>query len=293
MRSVLIRSRPIASKDVFNFYLKFSKNDLSTSIFDRVKNAIGKYTGRKPTLASAQSLFYNAYAQADNSNWQSKGLVGSDFRSKQTLLTLHIWMIHKRLLLEEKQGGLLVQEAMFDELWEDTSKRIRTHKINELSLNKYLKGVQGYSFRTCLELDEAMTKAPNETEVIEQIGGVVWRMAYLRRDEIDPELVMKFANYIRKEQLSLLEIPTKAIFEGRIKWGPLPFEEGRTSYSKRSAVSTDATADITVDDALQEHADNASNLGEGSVWREATSEDGRLYYWNTETRESRWEIPSE
>jgi len=51
------------------------------------------------------------------------------------MLVLHVWMVHKRLLLEDKQG-LLVQEALFDELWEDTSNRIRGQGINELSVRE-------------------------------------------------------------------------------------------------------------------------------------------------------------
>jgi hypothetical protein len=49
------------------------------------------------------------------------------------LLVLHVWMIHKRLLKEGKPG-LLVQEALFDELWDNTSNRIRGQGVNELSV---------------------------------------------------------------------------------------------------------------------------------------------------------------
>jgi cytochrome b pre-mRNA-processing protein 3 len=65
-------------------------------------------------------------------------------------------MIHKRLMIEGKDG-LLVQEALFDELWEDTSGRIRAAGIGEMSVNKYLKEVQSYSFRTCVDLDHVLT----------------------------------------------------------------------------------------------------------------------------------------
>jgi hypothetical protein len=63
----------------------------------------------------------------------SEGLVGTDFKSKHMLLVLHVWMIHKRLLKEGKPG-LQVQEALFDELWEDTCSRIRAQGVNELSV---------------------------------------------------------------------------------------------------------------------------------------------------------------
>ena len=94
------------------------------------------------------------------------------------MLTLHVWMVHKRLLMEGKDGKD-IQEALFDELWEDTSKRIRAVGVSELSVNKNLKDVQGYSFRACVELDEAL-KRESEDEVLEDIGGAVWRFVYLR-----------------------------------------------------------------------------------------------------------------
>jgi hypothetical protein len=42
-------------------------------------------------------------------------------------------MVHKRLLADGK-AGRAVQECLFDELWEDTSRRIRAQGINELSV---------------------------------------------------------------------------------------------------------------------------------------------------------------
>jgi cytochrome b pre-mRNA-processing protein 3 len=133
---------------------------------------------------------------------------------------------------------------VFDELWEDTSNRIRGQGINELSVNKYLKEVQGYSFRCCVELDHALslhrtsTAALSSTsdgdrdekledaedKLVDDIAGVLWRLAYLRRDDIEIDHVLEFARYIRAEQQSLMTISKAAIFEARIQWGPLPWK---------------------------------------------------------------------
>lgn len=69
-----------------------------------------------------------------------EGDIGTDFRSKHMLLVVHVWMIHRRLLKEGKPG-LLVQEALFDELWENTSNRIRSVGVNELSVIYHLNKV--------------------------------------------------------------------------------------------------------------------------------------------------------
>jgi hypothetical protein len=45
-------------------------------------------------------------------------------------------MIHRRLILEGKEGKR-AQEGLFDLLWEDTSKRLRTLAVPELSVRKF------------------------------------------------------------------------------------------------------------------------------------------------------------
>ncbi len=118
-----------------------------------------------------------------------------------------------------------VQECLFDELWEDTSTRIKSHGINVISINKYLKEVQGYSFSCCLELDNALAKAAasqkllnqqsdksisadktappsslsvpaSEEEILDDIGGILWRFVFMRKDNIEPEHVMLMAKYV-------------------------------------------------------------------------------------------------
>ena len=66
--------------------------------------------------------------------------MSNDFRSKHTMLMLHIWLVHRRLLapdLVDKGMGKNIQECLFDELWEDTSNRIRAMGVNELSVCLY------------------------------------------------------------------------------------------------------------------------------------------------------------
>ena len=114
------------------------------------------------------------------------------FRTRHAILMTHIWMVHKRLLQADIPNGKLVQEALFDYLWEDTTSRIRNQKINEMSVNKNLKDVQSFSFRYCIELDQSL-KMPSEDEIMEDIGGAIWRSVYDRAEDIPEEHVMDFA----------------------------------------------------------------------------------------------------
>lgn len=111
----------------------------------------------------------------------------------------HVWMVHKRLL-KAGPDGLRTQECMFDELWEDTCSRLRALGINELSINKYLGEVQSYSFKYCVELDEALAKQTEE-EVMHEMGGAIWRNAYVGNDDLDENHVMAFARWINERRL--------------------------------------------------------------------------------------------
>lgn len=119
-----------------------------------------------------------------------------DFKSKHAVLMTHIWMVHKRLLHESIPHGKDIQEALFDYLWEDTSSRMRQQKVNELSLNKHLKGVQAFSFKLCIELDQSI-KMEKEEDVIADIGGAVWRSVYDRKESLSDAHVLEFARCVQ------------------------------------------------------------------------------------------------
>jgi cytochrome b pre-mRNA-processing protein 3 len=149
----------------------------------------------RATLGIARSIFFNSKNAADHSHWYKAGLVTNDFRARQTMIMVHMWLIHRRLIMEGNRGTTL-QECMFDELWDDTSIRIRNAGIHEMMVNKRLKDVQGYSFRSCMELDAAMTME-SEDEQLEEVAGSLWRGVYQRNNDIDPDHVMELAEYVR------------------------------------------------------------------------------------------------
>jgi hypothetical protein len=106
----------------------------------------------------------------------------------------HTWLIHKRLLKEGKEGQT-TQECMFDELWEDTCARLRAIGISEISINKHLGEVQSFSFKYCCELDEAVSKT-TEAEIIDELGGAIWRNVYIAKEDMDENHVLDFARCV-------------------------------------------------------------------------------------------------
>ena len=137
------------------------------------------------------------------SEWYGPGRIGRDFRSRHAVLTFHIWLLHKRLLLQEHphlQPGpqpLLedipeedlktiprarrkdynmchdMDGELFNIFWDNTTCRIRALNVYELSVNKHLQNVQKYTFLHLVQYDHAYTDEllRNSTE----------RMNFLRR----------------------------------------------------------------------------------------------------------------
>ena len=209
-------------------------------------------------------------------------------------------------------------------MWEDTSARIRSMGINELSVNKNLSEVQSYSFKCCLELDHALTKS-SEDEILDSMGGTLWRSVY-NKGNIGPnnnnnssngnskkdnnkkdnnssnssdinhdvmisnvtvDHVLELATYIRNEQKSLISnVSKEAILDGRIEWGPIPkWEATRKLFASNNKNIINKNKSGSID---MTH-DNDNKV---SLWREAVAPDGKIYYWNINTKESRWEKPA-
>lgn len=246
----------------------------------------GLFSKGPTTLGVSRSLFFNCKNQVDIPAWYSRGKIASDFRSKQTLLMVHIWLIHCRLLQEGSKGNIL-QECMFDELWDDTCIRIRSVGINELMVNKRLGEVQAYSFRTCMELDHCMTLQSND-ERLEEIAGVMWRSAYLRNNDIMPDHVLELANHVIDEHTSFMDIPSQAIVEGRVEFKGISHLWGGET---KKALKDRAVLDVP--NATHATADTQDEPLEEGEWRTNLSSDGTVYYYNTKTRETTWHVPEQ
>jgi len=300
--------------------LQTQQMKMSNVISRTIEKLISKYGPTRTTIGNARSLLHNCKNRADDPYWYTHGMVSHDFRSKQIMLMVHIWMMHKKLI-SEGDDGHVVQECLFDELWEDTSNRIRGAGINELSVNKYLKEVQGYSFRVCLELDHVLSLSkktvtpkllreqfgdtimspPNvkleeeennrvlvdsevEEVIVDEMATVVLRQVFLNREDITVAHILEFARYLRHEQQSLMAVSREAIFDSRVEWGPLPNFKSLKGGDRSER-----------GDKNNKHiADKATTAEKPKgEWKEATAADGKTYYWNTLTRESTWDKPKE
>ncbi|GAB5036192.1 ubiquinol-cytochrome c chaperone [Nannochloropsis oceanica] len=255
-----------------------------TSLTQRILHIFGMGESLKRTKNS-EALLQACISQASNTTFYRAGRISDSFRAAHGLLVVHVWMLHKRLLREGEEGKVL-EEALFDRLWDETTARIRALKVNELSVNSYVKEVQSYSFGACVSYDAAQALETEEDRV-DELAGALYR-------------------YVQRELDSLMMLPKEAIFESRFKWGPLPSWGGRAGGRGGGRVApryvrSDGKA-VPDEEEEEEEGEEEVEKEEGKTqaeeeedkrgeWRTAFSEQGRMYYWNVRTRESTYEKP--
>ena len=114
-----------------------------TKLMDRY--AMSKQQDR---ILTAESLFQAATRQSQDPRWYGPARVKREFRPRHAVLTLHVWLLHKRLLADQydHDNALTIDEEMFNILWDDSLCRIRQTGAMELAVNKHLQKVQQYTF---------------------------------------------------------------------------------------------------------------------------------------------------
>lgn len=190
-----------------------------------------------------------------------------DFRAQQALLMVHVWLVHRRLALEGTDGKVM-QELVFDRLWEETVVRIRYLNVSELTVNKHLAEVQQVGFNACIAYDRGLKESPAAFQ-----SAIA---KHLLEDETPAGLriASAVADYMKRELKNLEKVEAKFIMEGTVPWGPLPTLAGVAPAPEED----DATYTLI-----------GQQFGN---WRTALDNRGKLYYWNMTTRFSVWDRPS-
>lgn len=189
-----------------------------------------------------------------------------NFRSQQALLMVHVWLVHRRLALEGTDGKVM-QELMFDRLWEETVVRIRYLNVSELTVNKHLAEVQQAGFNACISYDRGLKDSPAAFQ------NAIAKHLLDNETPTGQRIASTMAEYMKRELKNLETVDAKYIIEGTIPWSPHPV----------------ASADVPV----AEDEDYTLIGQKFGNWRTALDNRGKLYYWNQTTRYSVWDRPTE
>ena len=101
-----------------------------------------------------------------------------------------------------------------------------------------------------------------------ELAAALWRGVFREDPAVDSAVVVRLADYTRRELLSLLSQPREDVYRGWVTWGP------------------------AVGETAAERLERQRRMLAGE-WREALHVDGRLYFYHTATHETRWTPPEE
>jgi hypothetical protein len=178
------------------------------------------------------------------------------------LIVLHTWIVSKRLLHDQDKA---LQRELFTALWENTERRIRAEGVNEMSVNKHLAEVQRLSYGALTAYDAGFAQTSDGDQ---ELGSSLYRNVFAANKAVSDAVVLDTAAWLRGEVGRVRTMDREFFRQGQLFW-TLP----------RGAV-------VTSEDLLAEEA-----RGAAGEWRRALAVDGRHYWWNIDSRESRWERP--
>ena len=174
----------------------------------------------------------------------------------------------------------MIQEELFNILWDDTTCRIRQQGINELLVNKNLMRVQQYTFLHLTHYDHAYTEFLDKPdERLKELRRIVWQHILVREEEAEhrTDHLDRIAWYIEANfQNIMMDWPDEYYRSARVAWVDLP------DFSNIKDASGNVMEENPVhpDDVLPE------------PWLRNITMKGIDYYWNPETMQSAWEKPT-
>ena len=255
------------------------------------------HTCHSPSLSSLyHTLPHTLPHTTPHSRWYGSALrVPRTFRSRHALLTLHVWLLHKRLVLDtyDPSTALHVDAELFHILWDDTTCRIRAQpNVMELAVNKHLLQVQQYTFLHLTHYDHAYDddddmdntmlqegpEAQQQQRRHQELRNLVWHHVFVRDPALEHavDVLDPFVHYIDMNVQNIICTWPDAYYrEARVVWTDLPIVPETTD-------TTTTTVDTVVhpDDVLPH------------PWCRNITRRGQVYYWNTETYESTFERPT-
>lgn len=235
--------------------------------------------GQRKRIELADRLFRAAQHRSMDRVWYNAGRIGHEFRPKQAILTLHVWLLHKRLTsdkTETRDFSLLVQEELFDMFWNDTRTRIRAEGMHELTVNKHLKDVQQMSLQHCMHYDHAFS-FEDDAKRREELANVVWTHILLRNEDVINEHIQRLVLYVEWEYDNIVKgLPETYFREGRIEWGDMMDFSGMRDNEGNLLPEVES--------------DDENNLPDG--WLSTLNEAGETYYWNIHSMETSWTKPN-
>ena len=264
-------------------------------------SALGVFSRRARVGQASDDLWRSLEEQATQDCWFSPPARGGlglrrEWITEHALLALHAWILHNRLKVDFEVAdgggefkGRVMMEQLFQRLWDDTTLRVRNAGIVELSVNRQVENVQRSTFQDFGGYDAALADGAaaaaaasaaaaaagggagagvEEEDDGLELAAALWRGVFREAEDADTEAVLRLADYVKREVVSVLLQPREDLYRGWVVWGPC------------------------LGETAEERLARQRRMLEGE-WRDALDPAGRLFFYHTSTHERRWDPPDE
>lgn len=136
--------------------------------------------------------------------------VPDNFQGKHAFLSLHVWLILRRLFPEGRDGKQLSQ-LMYDNFQDQVEHMVRSAGV-QVRLQKHLTELEKQFYGSCTAYDKALGDEP-----IEPLASALLRNVYLG-DDGKLEAAKKLETYVLREIACLAKTPSHAVLQGLIRF---------------------------------------------------------------------------
>ncbi|KAF6255014.1 ubiquinol-cytochrome C chaperone-domain-containing protein [Scenedesmus sp. NREL 46B-D3] len=181
--------------------------------------AIGAYS-RRQQLRNGASVLYRAITEAAERPelHQALGLDGSKFTSSHSLLSLHMWLVIRRLAEEgtppPKDAKVFNQVLYADYFFKDVERRVYAYGVT-IHVSKWMKRLEQVFFGGCEAYDAAMQQP--EAQQAAALAGALLRNVY-EDDQTQRPWALLLARYLIREAQCLSKTDAEAIYTGQLRF---------------------------------------------------------------------------
>jgi len=168
----------------------------------------GFYSTQSTNQRAADRLYAAISAQAEDPALMDALEIEQSFRGSHGMLTLHVWLVLKRLR-GTGDAGKSVSQVMYDTFQDDVEYRVHAEGVR-VRVNKWLNELEKGFYGSSLAYDTALKGEKGD------LAKVLHRNVFHGEGDVDRSRTLE--RYVRRELGCLSMTDGAAVLEGRIKF---------------------------------------------------------------------------
>ncbi|KAG2496480.1 hypothetical protein HYH03_005306 [Edaphochlamys debaryana] len=185
--------------------------DLDNPLGRAMIKIMGFESKRSKLLHGAQRLYGAVTEHVDSGTLQKAFQTGSMFWSSYVLLSLHVWMVVRRLLHVQHPDVRFFRQRFYNQFQQDVEYRVYAAGV-QVGVSKWLKRLEEHFYETAYEFDDVLTPGSGK-----QLADVMLRK-YFGGNEAQRPNAELLARYTMRELQCLAITPEEAVLAGQVRF---------------------------------------------------------------------------